>query len=611
MFQSFEETASPVHGAERTAALRGCFDTLGIDGVLIPRADRYQGEYVPASEARLAWLTGFTGSAGSALVLRGSAHVFVDGRYTTQVRHQVDLSVFTPEDLIKSPPATWLRDHGASGTRVGIDPWLHTIAEVRRLEEAVADIDGSLIRLAENPIDALWSDRPAPPVGMVEMQPEKYAGTPATDKLSAVKAALEKAGAEACVLTDPSSIAWLFNIRGHDVPHTPHPLCMAIVSRADGDILFIEPDKLDAKIHTLLAPLVTVAEPDRLEAELSNRCESGATIMVDPLLTASRIADLIREGGGKLIEHPDPARLPRAEKNAAELAGSRAAHLRDGAAMVRFLAWLDAQPLGSVDEIAAVTALENARRDTGERLQMPLKDISFDTISGSGPNGAIIHYRVTTQTNRTLRTGELYLVDSGGQFVDGTTDITRTVPVGEVGDVEKRFFTLVLKGMIALTMQRFPEGTRGVDLDPIARAALWNAGVDYGHGTGHGVGAYLSVHEGPQSISRRGMQELKPGMILSNEPGYYREGAFGIRIENLVHVHEPQPVPDGDRPMLGFETLTLCPIDRRLVVTGLLSDRELDWLNAYHERVLDEVKPLLETDEERAWLVEATRALVR
>ncbi len=566
---------------------------------------------MPASEARLAWLTGFTGSAGACLVLRNTAHVFVDGRYTTQVRQQVDLDVFAPEDLIKSPPATWLREHGSKGLRIGIDPWLHTITEVRRLEKAVAEIGGSIVRLPENPVDAIWSDRPDEPVGPVVIQPDQYAGLPASEKLASIQSSLEEAGADACVLTDPSSIAWAFNIRGSDVPHTPHPLSTAMLSRDGSCVLFIAPGKLDAAVRAHLSPLTDIRSPDQLEATLVARAQSDAAILVDPDLTASRIGDLITENGGKLIEKPDPARLPRAKKNNAELAGSRAAHLRDGAAMVRFLAWLDAQQAGSVDEITAVKALETARRDTGERLQMPLRDISFETISGAGPNGAVIHYRVTTPTNRLLQSGELYLVDSGAQYIDGTTDITRTVPIGTVGNEEKRFFTLVLKGMITLTLQRFPEGTRGVELDPLARAALWNAGADYGHGTGHGVGAHLSVHEGPQSISRRGMQELKPGMILSNEPGYYREGAFGIRIENLVAVHDPQPIPGGDKPMLGFETLTLCPIDRRLVLADLMSDRELDWLNAYHERVRGELDPLLETAAEKTWLVQATEPVQR
>ncbi len=611
MFQSFEVTASAAHGKERVAALRERFDPLKIDAFLVPRADRYQGEYVPASEARLAWLTGFTGSAGIALVLRPSAHVFVDGRYTTQVRQQVDLDVFTPQDLIKEPPSAWLRSNGGKGLRIGVDPWLHTVADMRRLEETAEQIGGSIVRLPDNPLDALWTDRPSEPVGPVSVQPERNAGRTAPEKLSEIDKALKKNGADACVLTDPSSIAWVFNIRGSDVPHTPHPLSMAILSRSGRPRLFIDAQKLgdDATVH--LEPLADIHAPDELEETIIALAKDKLGIMVDPGLTAARIGDLIVENGGRLIEKPDPARLPRAEKNSAELDGSRAAHRRDGAAMVSFLAWLDEQQPGTIDEIAAVKALEQARRSTGEGQQMPLRDISFETISGAGAHGAIIHYRVTNETSRPLQAGELYLVDSGGQYQDGTTDITRTVPIGSVGQEEKRFFTLVLRGMIALTLQRFPEGTRGADIDVIARAALWNAGADYGHGTGHGVGSYLSVHEGPQSISRRGVQELKPWMILSNEPGYYREGAFGIRIENLVIVREAEAIDGGDKPMLGFETLTLCPIDRRLILPELLQDRELDWLNAYHQRVRTELEPLLTNQAEKEWLTEKTAPIGR
>lgn len=611
MFQGFDVTASADKGRERTEALRARFDDLGIDGFLVPRADRYQGEYVPQSDARLAWITGFTGSAGIALILRASAHVFVDGRYAAQVRQQVDADVFTPEDLIKTPPAKWLRKKGKKGWRIGVDPWLHTIAEIRNLETAADEIGATIIRLEANPLDAIWNDRPAEPIGPVAIQPGRYAGPTATEKCAVIKQAIRESGAQAGILSDPSSVAWTFNIRGNDVPHTPHPLCMAILSREGRDTIFIDPRKLDREAEAYLTQLADLCDPDQFTDALAALGEEKTAILVDPALTAARIGDVITTHGGQLIEKPDPARLPRAEKNTDEQDGSRAAHLRDGAAMVAFLAWLDAQRSGTVDEIKAVKSLENSRRRTGDRLQIPLKDISFETISGSGPHGAIIHYRVNTKTNRVLQPGELYLVDSGGQYVDGTTDITRTVAVGAVGSEEKRFFTLVLKGMIAISLQRFPEGTRGVDIDALARAALWNAGADYAHGTGHGVGAYLSVHEGPQSISRRGLQELKPGMILSNEPGYYREGAFGIRIENLLLVKEPQPLEGGDKPMLGFETLTLCPIDRRLIVAALLTDRERDWLNAYHARVRAELTPLLDDEETVSWLAAATEPISR
>ena len=605
MFQDFEDKASADTGAERVKLLRKSFDDLGIDGFLIPRSDRFQGEYVPDSEARLAWLTGFTGSAGIALVLRDEALVFVDGRYKTQVRQQVDTSVFTPQDLIRTPPGKWLEDHAAKGLRIGIDPWLHTVTEIRTLEKAAAGAGAGIVRLDANPIDRIWPDRPAEPKGTIAVQPEAFAGRSAKEKLQTVYAALKEADADCCLVTDPSSVAWIFNIRGNDVPHTPHPLAFSIVGPG-GNRLFVEAGQLERQAHEHLAGLCEIEDPATLEATLGDLAASHSAVMLDPALAPCRLADLIAGQGGRLVEKPDPARLPRAQKNPAELKGSKAAHMRDGAAMVSFLCWLDAQQPGSVDEIAAVKALEQARRSTGERLQMPLRDISFETISGAGPNGAIIHYRVTNRTCRDLEDGELYLVDSGGQYQDGTTDITRTVPIGTVSGEEKRFFTLVLKGMIALTLMRFPEGTRGVDLDVIARSALWKAGADYAHGTGHGVGSYLSVHEGPQGISKRGLQELKPGMILSNEPGYYREGAFGIRIENLVYVSEPQAVDGGDMPMLGFETLTLCPIDRRLVVAELLSPEERAWLNAYHRTVCDSLTPLLEDSADKEWLAAMT-----
>ena len=609
MFQEFETSASPDKGKERVKALRSLFDALEIDGFLVPRSDAFQGEYIPDSEARLAWLTGFTGSAGVALIMRKTAHVFVDGRYRSQVSDQVDTKVFTPEDLVENPPSKWLKDNGHQGLRIGVDPWLHTMAEMKALEKAADEKDATIVRLPSNPIDRIWRDRPAPPSGKVSIQPLEYAGAPPKEKLAAIRDAISKAKADACVLTDPSSVAWTFNIRGQDVPHTPHPLAFAIIEKGENAAIFIDEGKLDRKTRAYLTQLADIRDPAAFTDTIADLASRNCAVMLDPALASSQIASLITDGGGKLVEHPDPARLPRAVKNETEIKGSRAAHRRDGAAMATFLSWLDRQQPGSVDEISAVKALEKARRTTGERMQAPLKDISFDTISGAGPDGAIIHYRVTTATNRKLEPGQLYLVDSGGQYVDGTTDITRTVAIGNVGDEEKRWFTLVLKGMISITLLRFPENTRGVDIDAFARFALWKAGGDYAHGTGHGVGSYLSVHEGPQSISRRGMQSLEPGMLISNEPGYYRDGAFGIRIENLVLVHEPQPIEGGDKPMLGFETLTLCPIDRRLILPALLDGDELQWLNAYHQRVRDELAPLVESEEDRDWLMRATEPI--
>ncbi|WP_438753293.1 aminopeptidase P family protein [Pararhizobium sp. O133] len=611
MFQSFDVTSTPQFGKARVTALRAALADLNVDGFLVPRADEYQGEYVPASAERLAWLTGFTGSAGIALITRNQAIVFVDGRYVTQLAEQVDGSVFEGGDLVGEPPHVWLERHGAKGFRLGIDPWLHTGAEVRKLEKALQGLGGALIFLDHNPLDKQWENRPAAPLGRVNIQPLDHAGLLARDKLATMATDLSKAGADAVVLTDPSSIAWTFNIRGSDVPHTPHPLARAIV-HADGKVaLFLDKRKAGIEEEAYLTQLASFEAPSSFEERISALAATGAKIMIDPDHAAFALAERIRKSGGTVIEAIDPARLPRARKNAAELEGSARAHLQDGAAMVEFLAWLDGTTPGEITEIAAAVKLEAFRKSVGERMQNPLKDISFDTISGAGAHAAIMHYRVTTESDLAIADGTMFLIDSGGQYVNGTTDITRTVAIGTVPEEQRRFFTLVLKGMIAISTARFPKGSRGVDLDPLARIALWKAGADFAHGTGHGVGSYLSVHEGPQRISRASMQELLPGMILSNEPGYYRPGAFGIRIENLVHVLEASEIDGGELPMLGFETLTFCPIDRRLIVTPLLTDEELAWMNTYHRLTREKLAPLISDDGVLTWLEEATAELTR
>ncbi|WP_377296208.1 aminopeptidase P family protein [Rhizobium sp. SGZ-381] len=609
MFQSFDTTSSPASGPSRVKALRERFDALGIDGFLVPRADEYQGEYVPASAERLSWLTGFTGSAGMALILRSQAIVFVDGRYTTQLVQQVDAATFTPGDLVGEPPHSWIAAHAPKGLRLGIDPWLHSGAEVKRLTAALAGRDGSLVMLDHNPLDAIWQDRPAEPMGAVAVQQEAHAGKPAADKIAAIAQGLAEKGAHAVLIADPSSIAWIFNVRGADVPHTPHPLARAILL-ADGTAeLFIDAHKLGPEAARHLEGLARRLDPAELADRLAHHAKGGAKIHVDADATSIALTRVIEEAGGVVVEATDPARLPRAIKNAVELRGSADAHVQDGAAMVAFLHWLDTQQPGTVSEIKAVNVLEAFRARVGESLQNPLKDISFDTISGAGEHGAIMHYRVTTETDRMLLPGELFLIDSGAQYINGTTDITRTVAIGAVPDEQKKFFTLVLKGMIAISLARFPKGSRGCDLDPLARIALWKAGADFAHGTGHGVGAYLSVHEGPQRIARLSTQELLPGMILSNEPGYYRPGSFGIRIENLVYVTELQAIAGGDLPMMGFETLTWCPIDRRLVVKALLNEEEHQWLDAYHQTVRAKLSPLISDREVLAWLEQATQPL--
>ncbi|WP_275783467.1 aminopeptidase P family protein [Pararhizobium gei] len=611
MFQSFDVTSTPQFGKARVEALRAAFDALGIDGFLVPRADEFQGEYVPKSAERLAWLTGFTGSAGVALILRQQAVVFVDGRYVTQLKEQVDGDVFQAGDLIGEPPHLWLKHNGKKGFRLGIDPWLHTGAEVRKLQKTLDAIDGSLVVLDHNPLDRQWTDRPAEPLGRVRIQPLDHAGTRAADKLAAMADAIGKAGAKAVLLTDPSSIAWTFNIRGSDVPHTPHPLARAIIF-ADGKAeLFLDKRKTGIEEEAYLTQIASLEAPGNFDQRVSALAAADATIMIDPDQAPFAIVEGIRHSGGTVLEAIDPARLPRARKNKAEIEGSTRAHLQDGVAMVEFLSWLDGTQPGTVTEIAAVEKLEACRTAVGERMQNPLKDISFDTIAGAGDHAAIMHYRVTTDSDVAISDGSMFLIDSGGQYVNGTTDITRTVAIGVVPDEQRRFFTLVLKGVIAISVARFPRGSRGVDLDPLARIALWKAGADFAHGTGHGVGSYLSVHEGPQRISRAAMQEILPGMMLSNEPGYYRPGAFGIRIENLVHVLDAEPIEGGDLPMLAFATLTFCPIDRRLVLVNLLTDEELDWLNAYHAETLEKLTPLISDEKVLAWLAAATAPLER
>jgi Xaa-Pro aminopeptidase len=606
MFQSYETTASPQNGAPRVTALRKSLVDLQVDGFLVPRADEFQGEYVPACAERLSWLTGFTGSAGMALITPNEAVVFVDGRYVTQLAQQTDPAIFTPGDLIKEPPADWISKHAPKSFRLGIDPWLHTGSEVKKLEKALAEINGTLVFLDTNPLDALWTDRPHPPLGKITIQKHQLSGTLAKDKIANIAADLQARGSDAVLICEPSSVAWAFNIRGNDVPHTPHPLSRAIIHANGKAEIFLDKAKTGIEEEAYLTQISDRRAPENLEDRLKDLAVAKAVIETDPAIAPYALTRLIVEAGGALKDQTDPCSLPRAQKNDTELAGSRAAHLQDGAAMVEFLAWLDSQPTATVTEIAASKALEASRRTVGQRMQNPLADISFDTISGAGEHGAVIHYRVTSQTNRTLEAGELFLIDSGGQYRNGTTDITRTVPIGAVGETEKRFFTLVLKGMIAISQARFPVGTRGVDLDPLARIALWKAGADYGHGTGHGVGSYLSVHEGPQRISRAAMQDLLPGMILSNEPGYYRPGKFGIRIENLIIVKEAELVEGGDQPMLGFETLTFCPIDKRLVLTDLLTRDELQWLDDYHRQTRENLLPLIDDQAARDWLEQAT-----
>ena len=596
MFQNFESGADGSTGPARVALLRARLEAKGLTGFIVPRADAHQGEMVAPRDARLAWLTGFTGSAGVAVVLADRAALFVDGRYTIQAADQVAGDVFEIVPVHKTPVADWLGTALGRNAVLGYDAWLHGQDEIDRLESAAAKAGARLKALSRNPIDKIWEDQPPPPGGAVTIHPADLAGETAEAKRTRLGAGISTAGADAAVLSLPDSLAWLLNIRGSDLSHSPVAQGFGVL-HGDGRVdLFMDPDRFGGAEQAHLGNAVTTHTPDALEAYLAGL--GGKTLLLDRKTCPVHIARVLTEAGAKIQWGSDPCIAPKASKNEAELAGMRAAHLRDGAAMVRFLRWLDRQkPDSGVTEIDLVKKLESFREKAG------CLDISFDTICGSGPHGAIVHYRVTRATDRALVPGEAVLIDSGGQYADGTTDITRTVPWQGVDPEVIRPFTLVLKGMIALSLARWPEGLAGRDLDPLARAALWQAGCDYDHGTGHGVGAYLNVHEGPASISRRGEVALAPGMVLSNEPGYYRAGAFGIRIENLVIVQPPDTPVGGDRPMLGFETLTLCPIDRRLIDRTLLTAAETAWLDAYHARVRTALTPQLGT-KTAAWLAE-------
>jgi Xaa-Pro aminopeptidase len=603
MFQTFDSPSSPGAASSRIDGLRKLLEQLGLEAFIVPRADEHQGEYVPASAERLSWLTGFTGSAGNAVIGRQRAALFVDGRYRVQARAQVDNRLI---EIVELPghPTAWIGEALPTGAVVGFDPWLMTAAQVERTATALADKKIRMKPVARNPVDRLWGrERPEPPAGAVVPHPIACAGRSASDKIEALQKRLVADGHDAVLLTATDSVSWLFNIRGHDVPHTPVVLAFALVPRTGKPELFVAAAKIGAAAKAHLAPIVKLQPPEALQPRLKELRRSGRKVRLNPATAAFRLEQLL---GGKrsVARASDPVTAMKAVKNDVEIRGARSAHLRDGAAVTRFLAWLDGEAgKGRLDEITAVERLEAFRRDTGA-----LKEISFDTISGSGPNGAIVHYRVTRETNRRLGKGELFLIDSGGQYEDGTTDITRTVAIGKPSEEMRERFTLVLKGHIAIATARFPTDTRGIDLDPFARRALWAAGLDYDHGTGHGVGSFLSVHEGPQSISRGGMEKLVPGMILSNEPGYYKDGAYGIRIENLVLVRTAERPPGGERNILEFETLTLAPIDRRLVVKGLLCADERAWLDVYHARVRTEVGPLLDAAQ-RAWLEAATRPI--
>jgi Xaa-Pro aminopeptidase len=587
-FQTFDESSDRTQSAGRVTALRAELKRRGLDGLAVPRADRQQNEYLPASEERLAWLTGFTGSAGAAIVLADKAAVFVDGRYTVQAASQIDDTVFSIEHLIETPPEKWLERNLTSGARLGYDPWLFTAAGAEKLKKVCAAAGATLVAVDGNPIDTLWIDRPAAPAGPVTLRDIKFSGESAADKLNRIRVEIDKLRADVLVVSDPQNVAWAFNIRGSDVAHTPLALAFALIAREGKPKLYVDAVKLDNATRHALEQVADVRAPDDLARDLA--ALKDQSVRFDAGSAADALTRIVADNGGASSQGPDPITLMKAVKNHAEIAGMKAAHKRDGVAMVRYLAWLDATaPSGKLTEIEAVQALESFRRDTGL-----LKDISFPTISGSGPNGAIVHYRVTQGSNRTLGNNELFLIDSGAQYEDGTTDITRTVAIGTPSEEMCDRFTRVLRGHIAIATAVFPDGTSGAQLDTLARLPLWQAGLDFDHGTGHGVGSYLSVHEGPARISKLGTVPLKRGMILSNEPGYYKTGAYGIRIENLVLVKEAAAPEGAEKSLNEFETLTLAPIDRRLILTRMLTAKERAWIDAYHAQVQAALRPRLD-----------------
>ncbi|MFT3966120.1 MAG: aminopeptidase P family protein [Sphingobium sp.] len=588
---------------DRLKALRDQLARDRLTGFVVPLTDEHMSEYVGAYAQRLAWLTGFQGSAGSAVVLPEEAAIFTDGRYTLQVREQVDGAHWQYMGIPQTSVAQWLGEHAPEGGRIGYDPWLHTRRWVEDATTALRARGAELVAVDTNPVDAVWPDRPAPGKAKLEPHDDTYAGRSSAEKRADIAEWLKERRADAAVLSALDSIAWAFNIRGRDVERTPVALAFAIV-HADGTAeLFVDPAKVDEGTQAHLGNAVRIR--DRADFGGALDALAGKTVAVDPQSAVAAIFNRLDEAGAAILSQRDPTILPKAIKNAVEIAGHKAAQARDGAALSRFLHWLSVEgPKGGQTEMSAADRLQAFREEGGL-----LVDLSFDTIAGSGPNGAVVHYRAEEKTNRPVETGTLLLVDSGGQYRDGTTDVTRTVAIGTPTEEMRRNFTLVLKGHIALAAATFPKGTKGGQLDVLARQYLWAAGLDYAHGTGHGVGSFLSVHEGPQRIgtSADGDEPLAAGMIISNEPGYYKTGEYGIRIENLVLV-EPRAIAGAEREMMGFETLTLAPIDRALIDLDLLTGAERSWLDAYHAHVLSVVGPQLE-GEAKAWIEAACAPL--
>ena len=605
MFQTFDPVSDRTFASKHLPLLRAEMTKQNLDAFIVPHDDEYQNEYIPAYAERLMWVSGFSGSAGAAIIMHDRAAIFTDGRYTLQVPQQVDSDYFEFEDIPDTSLDAWLSTHAKPSMRVGYDPMLHTLASRKRLEAAAKKTGFHLVSVAQNPVDQAWTDQPPAPTAQIIPHVEKFAGESSKEKREKLAATLKSNDVDATLITAPPSLAWLLNIRGGDVARSPLPLGRVLLNADGTATFFVAPEKIGNELSGFLGDDIDIrAETDVLTA-LTALGEDGVRVSIDPTLAPVKYVDILRQAGASIVEQEDLCALPKAAKNATEVEGARTAHIRDGVAVTKFLHWLDTQAQsGDVDEITAAKKLESIRSQSDD-----LRDLSFDSISGAGPNGAICHYRVSTESNIKLDPGTLFLIDSGGQYPDGTTDITRTVPIGKPTAEMRDRFTRVLKGHIALATIKFPEGTSGHALDILARRPLWEVGLDYDHGTGHGVGSFLGVHEGPQRIAKApNDQALHPGMIISNEPGFYKAGEFGIRIENLVVVTQAKAIEGGERPMMALETITLAPIHLDLVDLAVLTDEERIWLNAYHARVRKTLQTQIPADLS-AWFENATRAI--
>ncbi|MEG8099213.1 aminopeptidase P family protein [Candidatus Liberibacter brunswickensis] len=606
MFQSFDVQSSSRKTFERVHNLRCYFDSLDIDAFLVPRADEYRGEFVDKGSERLAWISGFTGSSGIAIILREEAFIFIDGRYIIQVEQEVDTKLFTIKNIAVESLYNWISSHGSAGLRLGLDSRLHSPFEVGLIQKSLDKIGGIIVDFPYNPIDSLWKDRPHPLYRKIEMQVMEYAGVKSKEKIRDICKILHKKKVTAVVICDPSSIAWIFNIRGFDVQCSPYPLSRAIIYDNGKAEIFFCKQYINEELKASLYDVAVVLDIDMIDSHLISLSRTNMPIFIDPKWIPYRLFKIIVQENGVIVEGSDPSSLLRAIKNKVEIKGMKDAHIQDGVAMVYFLFWFDRHNLEKISEIDIVNKLESCREEIGCKMYNPLRDIAFNTIAASGLHAAIIHYHVTTKSNRLLQKGELLLLDSGAQYVNGTTDITRTIAIGNVDYEKKYYFTLVLKGMISVSTVIFPQGTRGCDLDILARIFLWEAGADFAHGVGHGIGSFLPVHEGPQGISKMNQEPLREGMIISNEPGYYRRDDFGIRIENVLCVTSLVRTNEEELPMIGFDTITLCPINRDLILVELLTSKEKKWLNDYHRLVYTALSPLIDDKEISSWLFSVT-----